>query len=181
MKKLLIVVDYQKDFIDATKEARGIGPVLYSRVRTAVLDRDTDVLFTYDTHYEDYAETLESRFNPVPHCIFQTPGWYYPDEFENLIQKNDIPVFTKNALSSFDLALYIHDTFVNKEVDQPLEIELCGIYTEANILSTAVLIRSVLPNTRIFVNQRLTAGLTPEKKAAALTALNDLHIEITSH
>lgn len=64
----------QKDFIDGalgTKEA----VVIVDNVAEAVRAFDGEVIFTRDTHHDDYLETQEGRNLPVPHCIEGTDGW----------------------------------------------------------------------------------------------------------
>ena len=77
MTDLLIVVDMQRDFVSGTlgsAEARAIVPAVCARIRRAK-EENTPVIFTLDTHEEDYMETREGRFLPVPHCIRDTDGW----------------------------------------------------------------------------------------------------------
>ena len=74
MKKILIAVDMQNDFIDGalgTKEAEAI----VDNVVNKISDFDGDIYATYDTHFENYMETSEGKKLPVPHCIKGTEGW----------------------------------------------------------------------------------------------------------
>ena len=77
MKRLLAVVDMQKDFIDGalgTKEAEAIVPAVRERIKEYLTAGD-EVVFTLDTHEKDYMETMEGRKLLVPHCIRGTEGW----------------------------------------------------------------------------------------------------------
>ena len=73
MKKLLIVVDMQNDFIDGSlgsKEARAIVPNVINKIN----NWDGDIVCTLDTHKKNYLETREGKMLPVPHCIEYTDG-----------------------------------------------------------------------------------------------------------
>ena len=77
MKKLLVVVDMQNDFVSGalgTKEAVDIVPYVVGRVVEAV-NAGWDIVFTQDTHTEDYMDTQEGKNLPVPHCIRGSEGW----------------------------------------------------------------------------------------------------------
>ena len=74
MQNILVVVDMQNDFIDGalgTREAVAIVPKVEAKIRGFA----GPVLFTRDTHEEDYMETQEGKNLPVPHCIRGTDGW----------------------------------------------------------------------------------------------------------
>lgn len=82
-KRVLVVVDMQKDFVDGSlgsKEAVSIVPAVVKKAR----DFDGTVLFTRDTHGEDYMETQEGKYLPVAHCIRGTDGWELIPELEEL-------------------------------------------------------------------------------------------------
>ena len=53
MKKILIVVDMQKDFVDGalgTREAEAIVPAVAAKIAAF----DGELIFTQDTHGDDY-------------------------------------------------------------------------------------------------------------------------------
>lgn len=77
MTDLLIVVDMQRDFVSGalgSEQARAIVSAVAARIQQAKAE-NTQVVFTLDTHEENYMNTREGRFLPVPHCIRNTPGW----------------------------------------------------------------------------------------------------------
>ena len=111
MKKLLFVIDMQNDFIDGalgTKEAQSILPAVIERVRSF----DGDVIFTRDTHFDDYMETQEGKNLPVPHCIKGTPGWELAPELEKLRQERNAPVFDKLTFGCKELPAYLEEHVV---------------------------------------------------------------------
>lgn len=77
MSRLLVVVDMQKDFVDGalgSPEARAIVPNVLDKVK-AYRDAGDEVVFTLDTHFDDYMDTMEGKKLPVVHCVKGTPGW----------------------------------------------------------------------------------------------------------
>jgi nicotinamidase-related amidase len=76
MKKLLIVVDYQNDFVTGSlgfPEAKKIEPLLVNKIQTYIKEKQ-DIVFTMDTHQADYLETLEGKRLPVEHTMVNTEG-----------------------------------------------------------------------------------------------------------
>ena len=95
MKRLYVVVDMQKDFIDGslgTREAQEMLPRMVDRL-TEIQDReDTDIIFTMDTHGSDYLETQEGKNLPVQHCIKGTDGWQIADALQEFAERAVAPV-----------------------------------------------------------------------------------------
>lgn len=169
MKKLLIVVDMQKDFIDGslgTKEALAIVPNVKKKIEEYEAEED-DILFTLDTHEENYLDTQEGKNLPVVHCIRGTDGW----ELNNALKGFKGRRFEKNTFGSADLAEYIKD----KEYDS---IELIGLCTDICVISNALLIKAFLPETPIRVDGSCCAGVTPESHENALNAMKVCQVEV---
>lgn len=93
MTDLLIVVDMQRDFVSGalgSEQARAIVPAVAARIQQAKVE-NTQVVFTLDTHEENYMNTREGRFLPVPHCIRDTPGWALePGNRSNVRARHDV-------------------------------------------------------------------------------------------
>lgn len=168
-KKLLIVVDMQNDFIDGslgTPEAQAIVPAVKKRIEE-YLAEEQDVVFTLDTHYENYMETLEGKNLPVPHCQKGTKGWELSPELSGYPGKR----FEKSTFGSMELVGYLKE----KEYDS---IELLGLCTDICVISNAMLVKAVLPGTPVSVNAACSAGVTPESHENALKAMGMCQIEI---
>ena len=136
LKRLLVVVDMQHDFVDGalgTPEAVRILPV----VRTLAEQWHGDVAYTQDTHGADYAATQEGKFLPVPHCIRGTRGWEIVPEVRT---GKSARIFEKGTFGSVALAEYA------REYD---EVALCGVCTDICVVSNALLINSFSPETTI--------------------------------
>ena len=173
MKKLLLVIDMQNDFIDGalgTKEASAIVPNVVKRIQ----EFEGDVLYTRDTHCEDYMETQEGKHLPVPHCIKGTPGWeLYPD-LNSLRNTNHSPVLDKITFGAKELPAYLEARYPNG-----LEsVELIGLCTDICVISNAMILKAFFPELPISVTASCCAGVTPESHKNALNAMKMCQIAI---
>lgn len=170
MKKLLIVVDMQKDFIDGTlgtKEAVSIVKNVVAKIEQAKKE-DTDIIFTKDTHYENYLETQEGKKLPVKHCIENTSGWELCEELKKYETREN--VYKKNTFGCVKLAEDIKDKYE--------EVEIIGLCTDICVISNAMLIKAFNPEITIQVSEKCCAGVTPESHKNALEAMKMCQIEI---
>ena len=170
MKKCLLVIDMQNDFISGslgTKEAEAIISGVKSRIEKAIKDGE-DIYFTKDTHYENYLNTKEGSFLPVKHCIEGTSG-------HDIC--NDLKPFEKNAKE-----IFIKNTFGFKDFPKYLsnydEITLIGLCTDICVISNAILIKAFYPEKDIKVEEHLCAGTTIENHNAAISVMKSCHIAI---
>ncbi len=170
MKKALIVVDMQNDFIDGAlgnREAEAIVPGVAARVREAAGDPDTKLVFTQDTHTEQYLSTAEGKKLPVPHCIKPQKGWQICDDLASYAE--NAVVIEKPTFASTDLPDKV------KDCD---ELTLVGLMTDICVLSNAILLKGFFPEKCIRVESALCAGVTPESHTNALNAMKTCHIDI---
>lgn len=168
-KTLLVVVDMQNDFISGTlgtSEAQAIVPRVKARVEQQLAEGQ-EVVFTQDTHYENYMDTLEGKKLPVMHCQKGTEGWKLEDSLAAFPGKR----FEKTAFGSVELARYVQ----TEEFDR---IELLGLCTDICVIANALLMKTVLPGTPIFVRADCCAGVTPESHENALKAMQMCQVEI---
>ena len=170
MKKYLIVVDMQNDFIDGalgTLEAVGI----VDNVKRLVSSFDGEVIFTRDTHGEDYMSTREGRYLPVPHCIQGTHGW----QITSALNTDERIVFDKVTFGSVELSDYL----ASENAREPIEsVTLVGLCTDICVISNAMLIKARLPEIDVIVKASACAGVTPESHANALTAMKMCQINV---
>ncbi len=164
MQHFLIVVDMQNDFISmalGTNEARLILPRVVKKIESF----DGKVIFTRDTHGEDYLDTREGRFLPVPHCIKGTRGWEIEDSLKALRCDKlfDKPTFGSTALSEY---------LVSENEKEPIaSVTLVGLCTDICVISNAMLIKAALPEIDVIVDSACCAGVSPESHARALDAM----------
>ena len=169
MNTLYIVIDMQKDFVTGplgTQEARNIVPKIKEKLEAVI--KESDVVFTMDTHFKDYAQTLEGYMLPIPHCIEYTDGWQVVDELD---EYNKIMPFRKHTFGSMELADYVTQRAYDK-------IVLMGVCTDICVVSNALLLRAALPNTPIYVYKDCCAGTTPDAHEAALKVMKSCQIVV---
>ena len=174
-KKLVVVVDMQKDFIDGalgTDEAPKIIERCDYRIRKAVEDGDI-VVFTRDTHGDDYDETEEGKNLPVPHCIKGTPGWQIVPELQNLAP--NAPVIDKETFGSRNLGELAAELVYKGDID---EVLLFGLCTDICVISNAFIIKAFCPNLPIYVDASCCAGVTPASHEGAVKAMETCHIHV---
>lgn len=167
-KDLLVVVDMQNDFIGGvlgTKEAQDILPAVTGRIRKAVHDGD-DIIYTRDTHEKNYLSTQEGKNLPVPHCIRGSFGWQIADGIPVVGEIVDKPAF-----GSDELARKVKEGGYDSA-------ELVGVCTDICVISNALLIRSLCPETEVSVRADCCAGVTPERHRVALEAMRACQIKI---
>ena len=174
MKKLLIVVDMQNDFIDGalgTKEAQEMTP----RLAKFIKEFDGYVIPTMDTHHENYLDTLEGKKLPVKHCIEGTDGWNISDLImQGLLQNDGLQnAVHKPTFGSFDLVDRVAD--LQKDIDH---IEITGLCTDICVVSNALMLRAAFPDMAIAVHRNLCAGVTPETHEASLTTMKMCQIDV---
>lgn len=173
MRKALIVVDMQKDFIDGalgTKEAAAILPLVAQKL-TAARAAGWAVYFTRDTHGSDYLQTQEGKNLPVEHCVAGTPGWQIvpalPTDGAVVLDK---PTFGSRLLAERLAADHASDPFE--------EITLVGLCTDICVISNALLIKAFLPEVPLAVDAACCAGVSPASHQNALAAMRVCQIAV---
>ena len=171
MKKLLIVVDYQKDFVSGAlgfPEAVQIEQALCQKIRSYQA-QGQDVVYTMDTHGPDYAQTQEGRKLPVAHCLAGSPGWELYGEAAELLK--GCRRFDKPSFGSLELAC-------QKRGQDYEQIELCGVVTNICVVSNAVLCKAALPEAEILVDPACAASPDPKAQQAALDVLQSIQVSV---
>lgn len=173
MKKFLIVVDMQKDFVDGalgTKEAVCIVPNVINKIRSF----DGAIFATFDTHFENYMDTAEGKKLPVPHCIRGSAGWKLePAVAEALEEKGYTPI-EKRTFGSVDLPLILKDA----AGEERFSVELVGLCTDICVVSNALILKAHFPEMEICVDSTCCAGVTPATHQAALDTMGCCQINI---
>ena len=165
MKKTLIVVDMQNDFIDmalGTPEAVAIVPAVKAKIQ-AYAQAGHEIIYTRDTHEENYLDTPEGKKLPVPHCIRGTKGWEIADGLyvpgSKIIDKPNFgwPHWDRENLE---------------------DVELIGLCTDICVVSNALIIKTAFPNALVKVDKTCCAGVTPASHQAALSTMSMCQIDI---
>ena len=168
--KTLIVVDMQNDFISGSlgsKEAQAIVPNVKKKIEEYKAHGDK-IIFTRDTHYDDYLKINEGQHLPVEHCIKGTDGWNISKE----LCVDDYMVINKNTFGYLPWELWI----TQEDVDD--EIEIVGLCTDICVVSNALIIKATFPEMNITVDASCCAGVTPESHRAALTTMKMCQINV---
>lgn len=173
MKKVLVVVDMQNDFIDGalgTQEAQAIVDNVVKKIN----EFDGSVAFTQDTHNEEYLNTQEGSILPVPHCIFGTTGWRLNDKVAEAINAK-AEVFVKYTFGSTTLGSWLAWTDSIEPLD---EVVLIGLCTDICVISNALLIKAFLPEVKVTVDAACCAGVMPQSHENALRAMQMCQVNI---
>lgn len=172
--KYLVVVDMQNDFVTGSlgnPDAEKIIPKIVEKINSF----DGKVVFTRDTHEENYLSTQEGRKLPVRHCIRDTEGWQLVPELEEIRLSKGFPAFDKPTFGNVKLEEFLSSA---EGDDKPEEIELCGVCTDICVISNALLLKTFLPETPISLDASCCAGTTRENHENALKAMKLCQIEI---
>ena len=154
MKRLTIIIDMQKDFVNGalgTREAQQIVEPLVEFVKDQ-LRQGTEVVFTMDTHFENYLDTQEGKNLPVPHCIKGTEGWELIEQLKPLAK--DCRIFEKPSFGSMELAEFVRRGGYG-------EIALAGLCTDICVISNAMLLKAAVPESKVSIISSCCAGVTP--------------------
>lgn len=178
MTKLLVVVDYQNDFVCGSlgfPEAKTLEPGIQNAVE-ACLAGGGYVLFTRDCHPASYLETREGKHLPVPHCIQGEAGHAL---YGSLHQ------YEMQALPR--VAVLDKPTFGSPEIGEaaeklcggpPDEIELCGLVTDICVVANAILLHSFFPLAQVSVREALVSSANAAGSEAALTLMRGMGMAV---
>lgn len=164
--RTLIVVDMQNDFVDGalgTKEAEEIIENVKNKINE-YYENGNKIIFTRDTHFDNYLETNEGKNLPIKHCVKDSDGWQIVEglEVENAIYINK-PTFGYTEWSKYELGD---------------EIEIIGLCTDICVVSNALIIKALYPEANVTVDSKCCAGVTPETHEAALKTMKMCQINI---
>ncbi len=177
MKKILVVVDMQNDFIEGSLgnvECRAVVDKMVDKVNS--FDGD-EIIYTLDTHKENYLETQEGRNLPVTHCIEGTQGWMLNTLVDEAIKNSKCKVteIRKPTFGSVELGEYLKKEFAR---DSEFEIELCGVCTGICVISNAILVKAFFTEALVCVDASCSACVTPMSHKTALEAMKLCQIEV---
>ena len=173
MKKLLIVVDIQKDFVDGslgTDEAQAMIPEAVKKIEGF----EGEIFVTLDTHFENYLETAEGRRLPVVHCVKGTEGHALNADIEKALEGKKYTAVEKNTFGSDKLPGLIREA----AGDEELSIELIGLCTDICVVSNALILKAAFPEAQMSVDSKCCAGVTPSKHEAALETMRSCQIDV---
>ena len=169
--RILIVVDMQKDFIDGalgTPEAVAIVPSVIEKIKEYELSGDM-IIYTKDTHFDDYLNTREGSKLPVPHCIKGTEGWQIHPALDGLRKTDAIDKVTFGSRDLIDV--------IGKE-ENVEEITFIGLCTDICVISNVMLVKAFFPEIPLTIDAKACAGVTPESHRTALASMKTVQVKI---
>ena len=173
MKKYLIAVDLQKDFVDGalgSEQAQAIVPAAAEKIRGF----SGEIFLTLDTHNEDYLQSSEGKKLPVPHCIKDTDGWKLDGNIEAAIQGKNFKFVEKPTFGSVKLPAIIAESANGEDIS----IEIIGLCTDICVVSNAMILKANFPDAEITVDAACCAGVTDELHNAALDTMGSCQINV---
>lgn len=172
MKKALLIIDFQNDFVDGTlgfKGAESLDEIIEKKIKKYLKNND-DIIYTLDTHYEDYLDTQEGKRLPIVHCIEKTKGHEVYGNVNKYI-KDAKRVFKKSTFGSLELGEFLK----NEGYD---EVELVGLVTNMCIISNAVIAKTALPEARIVVDRKGSLSFNPDLHEKTFDLLIGLQVDV---
>ncbi|MBE6708798.1 MAG: cysteine hydrolase [Ruminococcaceae bacterium] len=173
MKKILIVVDMQKDFVDGALGSDAAVAIVDNVVKK-IEEHDGDIIVTYDTHPENYMDTQEGKNLPVPHCIKGTDGWKLDAKVQTALDKKKFKSIEKPTFGSTELPEYIKENYDPCDI----EIELIGLCTDICVVSNAILMKANFLETKVSVDAACCAGVTEDSHNAALLTMKMCQVNV---
>ena len=173
MSKVLVVVDMQKDFIDGALGFEGadkIIPGIAAKIEEFE-EAGNPVLYTLDTHFDNYMETREGKNLPVPHCIKGSEGYKLCDELSDLLGGKK--VFRKLTFGSLELGEYLQE-----RASQIESVEVCGLVSNICVLSNVVIVKAAVPEAEVIVDSKLTASFDPKLHQATMDVLKGIQVTV---
>ena len=166
--KYLIVIDMQVDFISGSLGSHSAVSIV-KNVKNKIDNFSGKVIFTRDTHGEDYLNTQEGAKLPVKHCIKGTSGWQICDELIPYAKT----IVDKVTFGSTELPEIL------RAYGEPIEeIHLCGLCTDICVISNVMILKAAFPEAKISVDASCCAGVTPESHNIALEAMKAVQIDV---
>lgn len=172
MRKALVVVDYQVDFVSGALGFAGaelLEPLIIEKINKYHAENG-DVYFTLDTHGENYLNTAEGKKLPVPHCIKGTEGHRLYGRVAECVGEGDT-VIEKPSFGSLELAERLRKAGYD-------EVEFCGLVTDICVVSNVILAKAALPESRIIVDGSACASFDIEKHKAALEVMKSVQVDV---
>ena len=177
--KLLIVVDMQNDFVTGSLANPAAQKIIPNIVEKLKAKDYTYLIFTRDTHHENYLETQEGKNLPYVHCIEGTKGWEIVPELQEFA-KNAF-IVDKPTFGYADWKAKFNELFNdenNQPGDFPEEIEIIGTVSSICVCSNTTLLKSFFPEMPIIVDSSCCADLSEEGQKSAMNVLKSQQIKV---
>lgn len=184
MKRLLIVVDFQNDFVGGSlgfPGAEKLEDPIATKIRS-YRDAGDEIAFTFDTHHKDYLETLEGKNLPIAHTVEGSHGWQLYGQVAELVGDND-HIFEKPTFGSIELAHFLarRQSAADEQGLQPfVSIELVGLVSNICVISNAVIAKAACPNVPVIVDAACIDSFDKKLHEKCLDVMGGLQIEVVN-
>lgn len=175
MNKVLVVIDYQNDFVDGAlgfEKAKTLEKVIYEKVCTA-LDEGTSVFFTLDTHDDNYNNSREGRNLPVAHCLDESDGHRLYGSLADFYENPRVTMVKKSGFGSVTLP-----DVIRSSCSAPDTIEMCGVVTNMCVIANAIILQSEFENADIRILSDLCASFDEKLHDEAIDIMKNMHMTI---
>lgn len=194
LSNVLVVIDMQNDFIDGSlgsEDARSIVDNVVNKINEYKAS-NRPICYTMDTHDDNYLNTFEGKNLPVKHCIQGTHGWDLNSKIKEVLERYPrAQRYIKHTFGTFDWLMekFIITAGITVDIDMPDQsrlkyksgsIEICGLCTDICVISNALIIRALCPNTPIYVDANSCAGTSKEAHESGLITMASNQIEVWS-
>ena len=178
MKKILIIVDMQKDFTNGVL-GNAECEAAVQKIAIIVKQESYDfICLTRDTHYDNYLETQEGKKLPIAHCIKDTDGWQIREEIMNAVSQkyrdSEYKIVDKESFGSISLGQFLCQEYQSEE----LEIHFAGVCTGICVISNVLIAKAALPEAKVCVIEDACACVTPESHKTAIEAMKTCQVDI---
>ena len=177
MGKLLVVIDYQNDFVNGAlgfKKAELLEDGIYNKVK-GYLDKGDKVVFTYDTHYENYLNTREGKNLPVPHCYMGTTGHELYGRLEEFKNRENTFHYNKEAFGIAPNDMIRLSEEIGLDIDK---IEFVGVVSNMCVISNVVTFQAQYVNAELTVDGSLCASFDEKLHEEALDVIESLQVKV---
>lgn len=177
MKKVLVVVDYQRDFVDGAlgfEKAKEIEEGIYEKINS-YLSEGHKVVFTYDTHTDEYLRTREGKNLPVEHCILSTEGHKLYGKVSEFVNKKNTIHINKDAFGISPIKMIELSEKLGENIDC---IEIIGVVTNICVISNVIMFQSQYINSEIVVDAKLCAGFNSELHEKAFDVMEGIQVKV---
>ncbi|MCR5608728.1 MAG: cysteine hydrolase [Lachnospiraceae bacterium] len=173
MKKILVVVDMQKDFVDGALGSEEAVKIV-DNVVEKIKGFEGEIIATYDTHFDNYMDTAEGKKLPVPHCIKGTEGWELDKKVQEALDGKGYRRVEKTTFGAINLPDIIKEAAAGED----FTIELIGLCTDICVVSNTLILKAAFPEKEVSVDAKCCAGVTVEKHEAALETMRSCQINV---
>lgn len=178
-EKILVVIDMQKDFTTGVLGNKECADVISQVVQIIREGEYTQIIFTRDTHKDNYMESREGKYLPVPHCILGSEGWEIVDEImiaaKETVGEERIRIFDKPTFGSVELGAYIKE---KEEQGSSMTIDFVGVCTGICVINNVSVVKANCPEADVRVIERACACVTPDTHKTAIAAMKTFQVEI---